>query len=355
MLLAEGLKCADRDRFEFGYGYFLPWKSALADPIRREGVPVTCFGQRTRFGILRSARVVADAVRDWSADVVHCHLPLAGVVGSRVARRISVPIVYTEHNVLERYHWLTRALTVAAYADFDAAVAVSDEVATSIARRVRARTRVEVIENGIDTDTFSAHGRSKAEARRQIGMPEEASVIGTVAGFRRQKALGDWLDAAAMIRARDPRARFVVVGDGPLRGELEEHRGALGLDECVSFEGSQTDVRPFLRAMDVYMMSSVHEGLPLALLEAMSMGVPVVSTTAGGVPSVLREGVDGFLVAPGASQDLADRVVRLLGAPEERERLGMAGRERVRERFGMQRMQKRLEDLYRGVVHGHAE
>lgn len=157
--------------------------------------------------------------------------------------------------------------------------------------------------------------------------------------------------AAAPERGPGAAAHFLLVGDGPLRGEVEAHVRRLGLGERVHLPGLQADVRPFLAAMDLFWSSSEFEGLPLALLEAMAAGLPPVVTAVGGVPEVVQP-ASGVLVPFGDPARLADEAARLLADPERRARLGAGARERVRDAFGVERMAGELAGLYREVLGG---
>jgi glycosyltransferase involved in cell wall biosynthesis len=172
-------------------------------------------------------------------------------------------------------------------------------------------------------------------------------LVGTVAVFRPAKRLDRWLSVARRVREREPRVRFVLVGYGPLEGDVREWVRANGLEDVVHLAGAQTDVRPWMSALDVYMMSSDFEGLPVALLEAMAMGVPVLTTSVGGIPEVVEHEQCGMLVGvDDPERGLVDLLLRMVSDRSLRERLGRAARERVEQRFGMQRMVREIQDVY---------
>ncbi len=174
-------------------------------------------------------------------------------------------------------------------------------------------------------------------------MPD-TPVVGTVAVFRTQKRLDRWLEAAAAVRQSVPDVHFLLVGDGPVRPELERLAGSLGISDRVHFAGLTDDVPPYLAAMDIYLMSSEFEGLPLALLEAMAAGLPVAATAVGGIPEVIDSDAAGMLVEPGDVAGLAAATVRLLEDRAVAGSIGATGRELVEEKFGVERMARELED-----------
>ncbi|MCW8138158.1 MAG: glycosyltransferase [Planctomycetota bacterium] len=353
-LLVETLRRADRSRFELGYGYFLPWKDALVSDLERLGAEVRCFDARGPGGMLASVPRVASHLRRWRADVVHCHLPLAGVVGRLAAAAARVPVVYTEHNLQERYHPLTRWSNRLTWRLQRRGIAVSGEVARSARAHMSAKVPVQVVLNGIPVERFQPDSEGRAAVRRELGFPADAPVVGTVAVFRTQKRLDLWLRAARQVYTGRPSTRFLLVGDGPERETTEALAHELGLRDVVRFAGLQTDVLPYLSAMDLFLMSSDFEGLPLALLEAMASGLPVVATRVGGVPEVISDGVHGLLASPGDEQALASAVEQLLADPERRTCLTSAARALVEERFGTSRMVGELESIYSALGSAHA-
>jgi L-malate glycosyltransferase len=349
VLLPETLRFGDRERFTYGYGYFLPWKHALVPALHALDAEVTCFPARSATIPLAAGRV-ARHLETWRADLLHCHMPLAGAVGRLAGRLAGVPVVYTEHNRMERFHPLTRWLNRATWRLQDQAIAVSGDVATSIRRHTRADVPLEIVLNGVDVDRFRRSHGDPSAVREALGIPADAPVVGTVAVFRVQKRLDDWLRAARLLRGSHPDAHFVIVGDGPLREDVLGLIRELDLEGIVHLPGLQEDVRPYLAAIDVYMMSSIFEGLPIALLEAMAMECAVVSTSVGGIPEVVRPGENGYLVEPGRPEELARVVCDLLLTPDRSRRLGEAARRTVQSQFSMTRMAGQLEQIYLSVL-----
>jgi L-malate glycosyltransferase len=354
MLLPEGLRFADRERFEYSYGYFLPWKDAMVGALREQGAEVTCFGARGNVRILLQARRIAAHLRRERIDVVHAHMPVAGAVGRIAARMAGVPVVYSEHNLQERFHPATRLLNRATWGWQRRAIAVSADVAASIHANLGDAVPVRVVLNGVDVGRFRRGAVDAGPVRARYGIPDGAPVVGTVAVFRVQKRLQDWIAAARAIRDRHPDTHFLLVGDGPLREDVIAGVMRAGLEEVVHLPGLQEEVRPYLAAMDVYMMSSMFEGLPVALLEAMSMGCVPVCTSVGGIPEVLRPGVNGVLVEPQRPGLLADAAGALLDDRSGLNGLAEAARDTVVERFSMARMTAELESIYGEAISEHA-
>ncbi len=351
MLLPQVIR-AGGPAFRYSVAYFLPWKNALVDELERNGTPVSCLAARSNLAVLLRVPRLARHLRRERVELVHAHLPIAGVAARLAGRLAGVPVVYTEHNVQERYHPATRRLNLATWGLQRHVIAVSSEVADSARRRAGGRTPVSVVRNGIDGSRFEAARAERSATRARLGIPEEAPVVGSVAVFRVQKRLDLWLQAAAVVRASLPNARFLLVGDGPYGPQVTAWAREAGLDDALVRPGLQVDVAPFLGVMDAYLITSEFEGLPLALLEAMAAGLPVVSTPAGGIPEVVRDGATGLLVPPGDARSAAARVVDVLRDPPLRRRLGEAAAEAVGRDFGVARMAGELEALYAAVLAG---
>ncbi|MCA9571703.1 MAG: glycosyltransferase, partial [Myxococcales bacterium] len=279
-----------------------------------------------------------------------CHMPLAGVVGRLVGRITGIPVVYTEHNLQPRYHKATFLANKATWGMQRRVVACSEDVARSIHEHIGHHVPVQVVQNGVATERFRKDPDAGAAVRASLGVPEDARVMSTVAVFRTQKRLTTWLEVARAVLDADDRAHFFLVGDGPLRAEVEAAVDALDLRGRVHLPGLLEDVRPWLSASDVYVMSSEFEGLPVALLEAMSCELPAVTTDVGGINEVVRTGTEGTLVHRDRPLDLAPAVLELFADDGLRASRAAAARARVVEGFGMGRMMGELEAIYREVV-----
>ena len=350
VLVAQTFKAFDREKYEFAFAHFTPGHEMLGDELREAGAETTCFGAPSQAAMLSATTRLARHIEAWRADVVHCHLPLPGVIGRLAAALAGVPVVYTEHNYIERYHPITRAAHVCTSHLLSHAIAVSSEVAASFQRNCGERIPLTVIKNAVDTEWFVRSNGDRARIRRELGFPEDAVVLGAVSVFRPVKRLDLWLQAAARVAGERPRARFMLVGFGPLAGALRMQAEELGLGETMRFIGPQLDVRPFLSAMDVGVMSSEYEGLPVAMLEAMCTGLPVVATRVGGVPEVVRHEREGLLVQSGDGEGLAAACMRLVDDPDLRVRLGRGARARVNDGFGIQRLSREIEQVYDAVL-----
>jgi L-malate glycosyltransferase len=348
MLLPETLALHDNEKFEFHYIYFLPWKDQMVAAIQKHGGKVTCFKANNNIQIILQWREVRKYITENNISLIHAHLPWAGFLSRILFRLARIPVVYTEHNKQERYHKLTFLLNKLTFNWQTRAIAVSGDVAESININIKPKIAIQCILNGVNTASFCRDPKAGEQIRRDHNIPTDAFVIGTVAVFRFQKRLVEWLEVMAEVCNKDKRIYGIIVGDGPLKAEIVTKRKELGLEERVVMPGLITEVKPWLSAINVYMMTSVFEGLPIALLEAMSMECAVVATNAGGIKEVIRNEQDGLTVdvdewrkLPGLIDRIKDRNMLLA--------LSRSARLRVVESFSLKRMVTELETVYQSA------
>ena len=184
MLLSEGLLAADRTRFEFSYGYFLPGATALVRDLEEKGAKVHCFDTRSNASLLMSAPKVAAHIRATSVDLVHAHLPLVGVVARLAGRIADVPVIYTEHSDLMHGRATTRWLTRATWRWQDHAIAVSSHVRDTLETIVGNGVPISLVRNGVNCQHFSADEARRLRVRQRLGIDQNSPVVGVVSVFR---------------------------------------------------------------------------------------------------------------------------------------------------------------------------
>lgn len=282
-------------------------------------------------------------------DLVHTHLFKSDLHGRIAARLTGVPVVIsTAHN---NDSWARRALLGWLYGRTsmlaDRIIAVSEEVREyQLKHTFIPPEKIVTIDNGVDMRRFDGQEDAGRAVRAEFGIDSDAPLVGIIGRLSEQKDHATFLQAAARIRAELPKARFLIVGDGALRGALIEQARSLGLGEAAIFAGLRSDIPAVMAALDVLVFSSRWEGLPVTLLEGMAAGKPVVSTAVGGVPGVVGESESALLVPPGMASLLADAVVRVLRDPQLARKLSAAARTRVREKYSLDSMLDRTLALY---------
>ncbi len=346
MLLPETLKLHDKGKFEFHYIYFLPWKDQMVDEIKKAGGEVICFEAGNNIKLLAKYKQVATYCTKNHIDLIHAHLPWSGFLSRLVFKKTGIPVIYTEHNIQERYHFATRKLNALTFNWQSKVLGVSADVSRSINENIQPKIPVQTLLNGVNTKKFNRDHGAGEFIKKEYNIPEEAVVIGNLAVFREQKDLGTWLKAFKIINKSFPDVYGLLVGAGPKEEELKNLINSYGIENRVILPGLQIDTVAYFSAMDIFMMSSQFEGLPIALLEAMSTGCAIVSTKAGGVVEVVREGKDGLLSEIGDAEALAGNCMELLKHPDKRRTLQEAARNRVVASFSLETMVKELEKCY---------
>ncbi|RIK40013.1 MAG: glycosyltransferase family 1 protein [Chloroflexi bacterium] len=303
---------------------------------------------------LRALIRLARLMRRGKYTVVHTHSSKAGIVGRWAAKLAGVPvIVHTVHGwghhdhqhplVRAYYIWLER-LTLPIT---DKLIVVSPlNIEKGLADGIGRPEDYVVIRSGIELDRFGYSQVLRDETRASWGIPCDAPLVGTVTRLSPQKGPLDFVRAAATIAQAVPESWFMIVGDGPLRAEVEALAAQQGIAGRLVLTGLRHDVPDLMAAMDIFALSSLWEGLPRVLPQAMASGLPIVATAIDGSAEAIEEGVHGFLTPPGDPQALAQAAVRLLRDPELARRMGDAGRARAAE-FDVRTMVAQIDGLYR--------
>jgi glycosyltransferase involved in cell wall biosynthesis len=346
MLLQETLKLHNENLFEFHYIYFLPWKNQMVEGIESAGGIVKLIPAKNNIELILCARKIIKYITVNKIDIVHCHLPWAGFVGRVVHKFLRIPLIYTEHNKQERYHTITKLLNKFTFNWQSVVIAVSNDVADSIQKNIHPKIQIKTILNGVDVDTFIKNKEERQQLRIQYNIEEDSVFIGTIAVFRFQKRLKEWITVFKKIHAEHPTVRGCIIGDGILKEEIMEHLKKEQMEGYIIFPGLQTNVIPWLSAIDIFMMTSEFEGLPIALLEAMSMSCAVVCTEAGGIKEVIRNGKDGFTDQVENWESLDRLLDYLIQNPSEIKNYGQLARDRVINSFSLNSMVQNTENLY---------
>lgn len=228
----------------------------------------------------------------------------------------------------------------------DAFIAVAEEHGRFLVDFERfPKRKVAVISNGIDTDRFQFNSSARSDIRRELGIDAQAPVCGIVAALRPEKNHELFLAAAAKVRDQLPDARFLIVGDGETRAKLESICESHNLNHHVHFVGSRPDIPELLSTMDLFGLTSHNEANPVSILEAMSIGLPVVSTRVGSIAESVADGETGYLTDPGDADQIAAYWTELLSDPEKRNQFGQAGREEATENWSLTSMVNGYESL----------
>lgn len=319
--------------------------------LRGAGIPTRCVGMRHKADLPALFRL-ARALRRGRPWILHTFLFHANILGRLLGRLSGVPHVVSSERIMELEgpfrRWVNRWTGGLA----DRIVVVSEAVGRYAAETVGLDPgRITVIPNGVEVGPVP-DGAARAIARERLGLPPEATVIGTVlARMDRQKGVDVLLAAAARLPAlRRGAAILVVIGGRPDEGVALGRATPLGLDGAVRFLGPREDAVALLPGLDIFVLSSRAEGLPNAVLEAMAAARPVVATAVGGTPEVVVHGETGLLAPSEDPAALAAALQELLDDPARAAAMGVAGRRRVEDRFTVERMVEATQELYAGLL-----
>ncbi|HZS94018.1 MAG TPA: glycosyltransferase family 4 protein [Chloroflexota bacterium] len=326
----------------------VPAEGVAAQRCRTMDIPVHVVPmptlRRPGLTLIQSVVALSRLMAKTHAFVVHANGSRAMVYAGLAAKWAGRPVVW-HVRVADSEGWLDRVLFRLADRVVVNSHAVGRRFSWADPRKVRC------IHNGVDTVRFAPRPVSK-DLRKRLGFAEGEPVVASVGRLVPYKGYGDFLDAAALVQRVRPDTRWMLVGDGTIRNELEAQSRQLGLGSCVSFTGWLDDVRDVLALCDVFVLPSRSEHFGRVLIEAMAMGKPVVATDGGGVPEIVRHGETGLLVPSNQPASLAQAILTLLDDPVYATSLGAAGRARVEREFSLSRHVAEVERLYSELANG---
>jgi glycosyltransferase involved in cell wall biosynthesis len=292
-------------------------------------------------------------------DVVHCWLLFANLVGSIAARLVGVPLVITSirniqsqvvYNYYHEPRW-QRTLERATVPLATAIIANSASVALDYRTFAGAPAeKVITVPNGVDGNALSPiTPGERGKLRRTLGLNDGDLVVGTVARLAKEKDFETFLRAIEIARRRLP-LRVIIAGEGPLRAHLESFAADRGLADVVQFLGGRKDVVALIQCYDVFLLTSIIEGMPNVVMESQLLGVPVVATKAGGTVDLIRDGETGLLAPVGDHEQLASGIVRLFTETGLRDRISLRARDQIRNNYTVEQFVARTEDVYRRLT-----
>ncbi len=318
-----------------------------ASKLRSRGVQVVALNMRLRYWPIAVYRLIR-LIRKLKPKIVHTHMSDVCVWGAVVGRLAGVPVIVTTEVGMSpwkrRHHML---LDRVANHFNDKMIAVSEQICQhQIRNQVVSPDKVVVIPNAVDIQRFDGQ-KSQGQLKLQLGVDHSSWLVGTVARLAQPKRLDHLLKAARLVCDIAPKAQFIIVGDGPLRDQLE--RQAIQLDlapDHLRFLGNLQHITDFLMALDIFALSSETEGIPVAMLEAMAASRPVVATQVGGIPQVIKDRHNGLLVPPHDPNGLAQAILTLMEDSALRRSVALEGYRTVSARFSTDAVCQQIVALY---------
>lgn len=323
----------------------------LVKIIGNLGLPVECIADfKGLKGIIRLPGLVS-FIRNNKIDLIHAHGARVNLWGSIASLMTGVPIIATEHGIdlwRGRKHIFNMLDRLSAKVN-KLRVGVSPAVCEMLKAHGIGHDKVVCINNGIDVERFNISIDVNAK-KRELGIPIDARVIGTVGRLVEQKGHRYLLEAAKIVLKELSDTRFIIVGDGQLRYELEEQALSLGIKEEVIFTGQRDDIPELMAIMDIFVLPSITEGLPLVLLEAMAARKPVVASSVSGIPYVIEADINGLLVPAQDIKSLSDKIICLLKDGHKAESLASQGLRTVTDKYNARDMVAKYESVYARAI-----
>lgn len=339
----------NREKFELSV-LCLRARGELADTVERLGIPVHVLPQKPVGTDYFSFLKIAEVIKSTGAQVLHTHNTQAFIEGVLAGKLAGVShMVHTDHGRQwpdkRRYMWAERVASHYVHK----VVGVSEHTSQCLVRYERLpRSKVITIPNGVHGARY--HRPIDAAAMRaRLSLPVSGTVLGLGCRLVEGKGITYLIQAMGLLRDRYPSLRLLLAGEGPHEAQLRQEVQALNLESEVVFLGPRLDMPELLGVFDIYVLPSLSEGLPMALLEAMAAGCAIIASNVGGIPGCIRNDVNGVLVPPGDAAALADAIAQQLDDPQRRVRYGNAARQHFERDFSAATMAARYEKLYQGL------
>ena len=295
-----------------------------------------------------------NTMRNNHYDIVHTHSSKAGILGRWAARLAGVPVIihtihgWSFHEYLPSFQkniYIFLEKITARFTDVLVVVSESD-FNIGINEGIGRKSQYRLIRSAIPRIKFNHMEKENNTIRKKLQIPDHVVVIGNVGRLSDQKNPLEWIHIAHRLSKEVDDVIFLLVGDGPLRLDIEEEIKKLQLSEKVILTGLTRDVQSYLSIMDVFLITSLWEGLPRTVLQAMAMGIPVVAYKSGGIPEVVNDGISGYLCNQGDTDEMTKKTILLLKNPIMREEMGRKGRSMISNEFDLQVMIKQVSQLY---------
>jgi len=315
-------------------------------PIARLGKSKVKYVYKYAFNFVKSLSILMKLVEESKINIIHAHQPIPILLGLIVSKLTKIPIVTTAHNIYNPKSVVDRM-----YTKGNLVVAVSEQVRKSMIDDFKVNDgKVFTVHNGINIKRLKKNHESKHSIRSEYGLKKDCILIGAIAGLRKQKALNYFIEAAKLVSNEFSNVKFIIVGDGELREELGELSNNLNMSDKIIFTGFREDVPQIIKELDIFCLSSIYEGLPISLLEALGNSTPVVVTAVGGIPELITDGLNGLLVPPRDSEKLADSLIRLISNKDLAELLKKNAFNSIIENFSEHSMAIKHIELYMKLI-----
>ncbi len=301
---------------------------------------------------INAFKLVCEIIKNEGIDIVHCNEMKSRLYGLFMSLIFHIPVITTHHN------WIRNKLSTTIFEYFDAVyirfidriIPVSTSVKNDLRKVAVPEKRMSVILNGINVREFVKNKQKAANLRNRLNIGDSEYVVGSVGRLSVEKGHRYFLKAAHKVLTKMQNVRFVIVGEGELTDELMEFARKLGIEENIIFAGYQNDVTQFYSMMDICVLPSLIEGTPMALMEAMATGVPMIASAVGGVPDIINNKENGILVEPRNHNAISNAILLLLQDRVTCDKISKNARMTILERYSSDRMTRQYENEYRKLL-----
>lgn len=328
----------------------------LVEKLRSAGAEVFVIEERKN-GFFQILDLIKDSLRNKKIDILHTHRYKENILGAMLKKYGLIPhLIQTVHGIGEPFKGI-RSVKAKIYSHlnfhytkryFDKVLTVSQDIQNVLSRKMDSDKFV-TIHNAINPANLKVT-KTPDEIRNDLGIKNNENIIGTAGRMVPVKGYDIFLDMAKIIISKKTETRFLLIGDGPLLEGLRKKAQEIGLESEVMFLGFRDDIIDIINCLDIFVISSYHEGIPMVLLEAMALKKAVVSTAVGGINEIVKNNVSGLLVGSGDAATLADNCIEILENMDVKIELGIAAANRIKEEFSIETQKSRVLSLYREVV-----
>ncbi|MCP4369045.1 MAG: glycosyltransferase family 4 protein, partial [Deltaproteobacteria bacterium] len=320
----------------------------ILEEARANGLAVVNFSNPGKLNF-KLLYLIKKFISDNNITLLHCHGYKSNFYGLIAAKK-KIPIVTTNHNWLKS-HWKLKFycfIDALLIRYFDRIVAVSGEIKEDMVRYRIPEKKISVIDNGIDLDRFKKPV-SDTDIKEEFGLKDEV-IVGTIGSLGVEKGHIFLLMAARKVVDKNKNVKFLIVGEGYLRNQLEAKALSLGIRDNVIFAGYRCDIPELISAMDIFVLPSIKEGLPMVILEAMAANKPVIASNIGAVPKIIKHHESGILIEPGNINDLSNAIIEIIAESNKMLKMSQAGNIRIKEKFSSEIMAERYMNLYKDLT-----
>jgi glycosyltransferase involved in cell wall biosynthesis len=330
---------------------------AFCNLFKKEGITAHRLEKAGRGRYLRAIRCIIKLIRGNDIDILNIHdggaVSFIGRVAALITGKITISTIHIYAGEWGRrriwfvlkekfFEYITRPL-VKKY------IVVSNARKEELIRKGIYESKILVIQNGVDYGLF-CNARNKGDFRREFSINRSDIIIALIGHLGVEKGHIFFLESAKIILENNPETRFVIIGDGYMKDELIDKTRQMGIEDHVIFTGFRRDIPDIMNAIDILVLPSVNEGMPMVILEAMSASKPVVATKVGGIPEIIVDGETGYLVPPYDANRLAEAVLKLIDDPEKAKDFGNAGFKRMKTYFSADQMADKTQNLYESLI-----